>query len=106
MLQFSEIFVNFLAKIPELIFERILIELQSEKFEWFGPSPIEPFNLLSADGGPRRRGVRRPHRLERRDVRAHVAQLAAELARLRLHFRSPLPASFRGSCSAVTMRIC
>ena len=22
----------------------ILIELRSEKFEWFGPSPIEPFN--------------------------------------------------------------
>ena len=24
---------------------RILTELWSEKFEWFGPSPIEPFNL-------------------------------------------------------------
>ena len=24
---------------------RILTELRSEKFEWFGPSPIEPFNL-------------------------------------------------------------
>ena len=23
---------------------RILTELRSEKFEWFGPSPIEPFN--------------------------------------------------------------
>ena len=37
-------FFNFLVKIPELIFERILTELRSEKFEWFGPSPIEPFN--------------------------------------------------------------
>ena len=26
-------------------FETILTELRSEKFEWFGPSPIEPFNL-------------------------------------------------------------
>ena len=25
-------------------FERILTELRFEKFEWFGPSPIEPFN--------------------------------------------------------------
>ena len=24
--------------------QRILTELRSEKFEWFGPSPIEPFN--------------------------------------------------------------
>ena len=36
---------------------RILTELQSEKFEWFGPSPIEPFNsgaygpLLDAEPG-------------------------------------------------------
>ena len=29
--------------------ERILTELGSEKFEWFDPSPIEPFNLV---GGP------------------------------------------------------
>ena len=27
-----------------LNFERILTELRSEKFEWFGPSPIEPSN--------------------------------------------------------------
>ena len=27
---------------------RILTELRSEKFEWFGPSPIEPFNLGAA----------------------------------------------------------
>ena len=27
-----------------LNFERILTELRSEKFEWFGPSPIELFN--------------------------------------------------------------
>ena len=27
-----------------LNFARILTELWSEKFEWFGPSPIEPFN--------------------------------------------------------------
>ena len=26
-----------------------MTELRSEKFEWFGPSPIEPFNL-GADG--------------------------------------------------------
>ena len=32
-------------------FERILTELRSEKFEWFGPSPIEPFNLV-ADCSP------------------------------------------------------
>ena len=49
---FSE-FLDFLAKIPELIFERIPAVLRSEKFEWFGPSPIEPFN-------PGRRRRRRP----------------------------------------------
>ena len=52
-------FLNFLAKIPEfwknsdfdqvafrgfLSIPRILTELRSEKFEWFDPSPIEPFN--------------------------------------------------------------
>ena len=26
-------------------FDRILTELWCEKFEWFDPSPIEPFNL-------------------------------------------------------------
>ena len=31
-----------LAKFPE--FWQVLTELSSEKFEWFGPSPIEPFN--------------------------------------------------------------
>ena len=45
LIQFSEI-LNFLAKIDLkfLNFERLLTELRSEKFEWFGPSPIEPFN--------------------------------------------------------------
>ena len=38
----------------------ILTELWSEKFEWFGPSPIEPFNLGPGRGawGPRRRAER------------------------------------------------
>ena len=45
--------MNFLAKIPELIFERILTELRSEKFEWFDHSPIEPFNLGSGPGQQR-----------------------------------------------------
>ena len=32
---------------------RILTELRSEKFEWFGPSPIEPFNSgLAPPAGP------------------------------------------------------
>ena len=33
-------------------FERILTELRCEKFEWFGPSPIEPFNSGRADAVP------------------------------------------------------
>ena len=33
-----------------LNFERVLTELRSEKFEWFGPSPIEPFNLGLGSG--------------------------------------------------------
>ena len=39
-------FLNFLAKCTD----RILTELWCEKFEWFDPSPIEPFN-----SGPGRR---------------------------------------------------
>ena len=46
-----QLVLNLLAKIPELIFERILTELRSEKFEWFGPSPIEPFNPGSRHPG-------------------------------------------------------
>ena len=35
-----------------------MTELRSERFEWFGPSPIEPFNLAgnrvaAASGSPR-----------------------------------------------------
>ena len=39
----------------------ILTELWSEKFEWFGPSPIEPFNLggLGASEEGRRQEGRR-----------------------------------------------
>ena len=29
---------------------RILTELRSEKFEWFGPSPIEPVNVEEREG--------------------------------------------------------
>ena len=36
--------LNF-PKFRNYIFERILTELRSEKFEWFDASPIEPFNL-------------------------------------------------------------
>ena len=42
-------------------FETILTELRSEKFEWFGPSPIEPFNLgAGRAGGGSSRGVLPP----------------------------------------------
>ena len=54
LLIFRNFEFKFLAKIPEfwknvafrgfLSIPRILTELRSEKFEWFGPSPIEPFN--------------------------------------------------------------
>jgi len=47
MLQFLNFWI-ILAK--SLEFWQILTEFWSEKFEWFGPSPIEPFNL----GGRRR----------------------------------------------------
>ena len=30
-------------------FQEFLTELRSEKFEWFGPSPIEPLNLREDD---------------------------------------------------------
>ena len=41
-----------------LLIPRILTELRSEKFEWFGPSPIEPFNLgLGLRPAPRRLGL-------------------------------------------------
>ena len=36
---FDEVVFRGFLSIP-----RILTELRSEKFEWFGPSPIEPFN--------------------------------------------------------------
>ena len=34
----------------------MLTELSSEKFEWFGPSPIEPFNLDPGPLAPRHAG--------------------------------------------------
>ena len=47
----------------------MLFELWSEKFEWFGPSPIEPFN---SDRDPVVLGVRleghHPQRVRRRRV--------------------------------------
>ena len=43
-----ELFSIFYRKF--LNFERILTELRSEKFEWFDPSPIEPFNFGLDDG--------------------------------------------------------
>ena len=45
------------------MFERILTELRSEKFEWFGLSPIEPFNqgadtgIANGDGYPAIEGI-------------------------------------------------
>ena len=36
----------------------MLTELRSEKFEWFGPSPIEPFNL-GWNPGDRQKSPRR-----------------------------------------------
>ena len=47
--EFSEIFEFSSENSKFLNFERILTELWSEKFEWFGPSPIEPFHL--GEGG-------------------------------------------------------
>ena len=44
---FDEVVFRGFLSIP-----RILTELRSEKFEWFGPSPIEPFNPVR-----HRRGV-------------------------------------------------
>ena len=43
-----------------LNFNRILTELCSEYFEWFDPSPIEPFNL-GADAGAHGRTDPRAH---------------------------------------------
>ena len=54
MLKLSEIFEFSSEKswnLKEWI-PRILTELRSEKFEWFGPSPIEPFNP-ALNGSPR-----------------------------------------------------
>ena len=42
---FRQTFSHFWQIIILQKFERMLTELRSEKFEWFGPSPIEPFNL-------------------------------------------------------------
>ena len=42
MIQKSWFFLIFLQN--ALNFDRMLTELWCEKFEWFGPSPIEPFN--------------------------------------------------------------
>ena len=49
----------------------ILTELWSEKIEWFGPSPIEPFNL-ALDGRPVCGGLG-PHVGHVGAVVAHVA---------------------------------
>ena len=49
-------FLNFLAKI--LKFWKNLTELWYEKFEWFDPSPIEPFNSVV-----HRLGVHQLHRV-------------------------------------------
>ena len=53
---FDEVVFRGFLSIP-----RILTELRSEKFEWFGPSPIEPFNL-----GRSRRASKISHPLVRR----------------------------------------
>ena len=60
---FDEVVFRGFLSIP-----RILTELRSEKFEWFDPSPIEPFN----SGG--RRGGRSPlpPRSERAGVRPGI----------------------------------
>ena len=51
--------------------DRTLTELWCEKFEWFGPSPIEPFNIqiihgpVAAEQGgaeAREKRQREPHR--------------------------------------------
>ena len=67
MLKFSEFF-EFFREIKNRNFqnfERILTELRSEKFEWVGPSPIEPFNL-GAHRAHRARRARRALRALRR----------------------------------------
>ena len=46
MLKFSEIF-----EFAEEIFRKIPILKEFEWFEWFGPSPIEPFNSVGDRGG-------------------------------------------------------
>ena len=48
----------------------MLTELRSEKFEWFGPSPIEPFNLGGVRAPSRWRGQGRGE-VRRRDAVAH-----------------------------------
>ena len=69
-------FLNFLAKIPEfwknsdrafrgfLWIPRILTELWSEKSEWLGPSPIEPFNPGDDDLLRKRLGDDEPEGVE------------------------------------------
>ena len=50
-------------------FDRILTELWCEKFEWFDPSPIEPFNL-GREWGPSRQGER-PLRVQLQQLHRH-----------------------------------
>ena len=58
MLKISEIFEFSRENSKFRNFERILTELRSEKFEWFDPPPIEPFNLGAAGRGRLRDGRR------------------------------------------------
>ena len=52
-------FFNFLTKkFGKILIPIILTELRSESFEWFGPSPIEPFNSGPAVGAVEREGRR------------------------------------------------
>ena len=58
---------------------RILTELCSEKFEWFDPSPIEPFNLDGDEAAEEGVAEDEERALRRRDLDARRVAGAAEI---------------------------
>ena len=78
----------------------ILTELWSEKIEWFGPSPIEPFNL-ALDGRPVR-GSLGPHVGHVGAVVAHVAAVEPMFSLFYSKLLANCLQTLRGSFSAVS----
>ena len=56
LMKFCRNFADILENVETrkfLKFERLPTELRSERFEWFGPSPLEPFNSALSTRGQR-----------------------------------------------------